>query len=232
VKELSIQYLFTLPDGTVRTFDVRLDIDTLCLIRAPESSVPSWTQLDFHQCPNCTLSPQAHPHCPLATSLVDIVEVFESLVSYDEVQVDVTTAEKTTRVTTSVQQGVGSLMGLVVATSGCPHTVYFRPMARFHAPFSDEVETLYRAASMYLLAQYFIKQEGKPAGLELKGLSEIYKKVQVVNRAVAERIREASKTDATLNALVQLDMFAQVLPDAVEESLAEIRYLFAPFLSP
>jgi hypothetical protein len=209
---------------------VRLDPEDLSLIHNPGRNFPPWTYLDFHQCPNCTLTMQIHPLCPVAASLVDIVEVFESLVSYDRVQVEVRSADKSTFVETSVQQGVGSLMGLIVAASGCPHTAFFRPMARFHAPFADEEETIYRAASMYLLAQYFVKKDGKKADLDLEGLSRIYRQVQVVNEALVQRLRGASETDSALNALILLDLFAKALPDLVDESLKEIRYLFKPFL--
>jgi len=230
MKPFSIRYIFTLPDSSKKEFDVRLDPEDLSLIREPDRDFPSWTHLDFHQCPNCTLTVQTHPLCPVAASLVGIVEVFESLVSYDRVQVEVRSGDKSTFVETSVQQGVGSLMGLIMAAGGCPHTAFFRPMARFHTPFADEEETIYRAASMYLLAQYFMKKDGKKADLDLVGLSRIYRQVQVVNEALVQRIRGASQTDSALNALILLDLFAKALPDLVDESLKEIRYLFKPFL--
>ncbi|MFH1075389.1 MAG: response regulator [Pseudomonadota bacterium] len=54
--------------------------------------------------------------------------------------------------------------------------------------------------------------------------------MQVVNSAIADRLRTASKTDSALNALVSLDYFAQTVPAGISESLEEIRYLFTPFL--
>lgn len=230
MKPFSIRYIFTLPDTSEKEFDVRLDPEDLSLIREPDRDFPSWTHLDFHQCPNCTLTARTHPLCPVAASLVDIVEVFESLVSYDRIKVEVRAGDKSTFVETSVQEGVGSLMGLIMAAGGCPHTAFFRPMARFHTPFADEEETIYRAASMYLLAQYFVKKDGKKADLDLEGLSRIYRQVQVVNEAMVQRLRGASQTDSALNALILLDLFAKALPDLVDESLKEIRYLFKPFL--
>jgi hypothetical protein len=121
-------------------------------------------------------------------------------------------------------------MGLVMATSGCPHTAFFKPMARFHLPLASEEETVYRATSMYLLAQYFLKKEGQNADLELKGLREIYHNMHTVNTAIAERLRGASETDSTVNAIVLLDMYALTLPYVIDESLEEIRHLFRPFL--
>ena len=160
---VSIDYLFTLPDKSQIVFHIQLDPEDLSLISAPQTSAPPWTDLVFHQCPNCPLKPETHPKCPLAASLTDIVADFEKLASYDRVSLEVKASQKAIRVETSVQEGVGSLMGLVIATSGCPHMVYFRPMARFHVPLADEEETIYRAASMYLLAQFFRKRAGRSA---------------------------------------------------------------------
>lgn len=88
------------------------------------------------------------------------------------------TTERTVSAETSAQQGLGSLLGLIMATSGCPHTVFFKPMARFHLPFSNESETIYRAVSMYLLSQYFTTREGAPIDAGLDGLRDIYDKIQ------------------------------------------------------
>ena len=123
------------------------------------------------------------------------------------------------------------MMGLVIATSGCPHAAFFKPMARFHLPLASKVETIFRATSMYLLAQYFLKNAGKCADFELEGLSQIYANMQIINMAVAERLRAATKTDSSVNAIVILDCYAKSLPFAIEKSLEDVRYLFSPFLN-
>ena len=103
-------------------------------------------------------------------------------------------------------------------------------MARFHLPFATEEETIYRSTSMYLLAQYFLKKDDQTVDLEFKKLSKIYNNIQIVNTAIAERLRAATETDSAVNAVILLDMYAQTLPCVIEESLDEIRYLFSPFL--
>jgi hypothetical protein len=174
---------------------------------------------------------KTHAHCPLAANLVNIVEPFDRLLSYDEVHVDVATEDRVISQDTTAEQGISSMMGLVIATSGCPHAAFFKPMARFHLPLANPAETIYRAASMYLLAQYFMKQNGRETDLQLTGLSEIYSNIQIVNASTAKRLRAATETDSSLNAIVLLDMFAKTLSHAIEDSLVEIRYLFEPFLS-
>lgn len=231
MERVSIQYCFTLKDGTREVFDLQLNARDLELEGNIPSVPPPWTRLDFHQCPHCPLTVDTHPLCPLAANLVHIVEPFDRLLSYDEVHVDVTTEERLISLDTTAEQGISSLMGLVIATSGCPHSAFFRPMARFHLPLANPAETIYRAVSMYLLAQYFVKQAGGDADLELTGLSQIYRNIQVVNASTAKRLRAATETDSSLNAIVLLDMFAKTLSYAIAASLEDIRYLFKPFLS-
>ena len=231
MENVSIQYCFTLKDGSKEIYDLQLDAENLELQGNMPETPPSWTSLDYHQCPHCPLTPDTHPQCPVAANIVNIVEPFDRLLSYDEVHVDVTTEERMISLETTAEEGISSLMGLVMATSGCPHCAFFRPMARFHLPLANPAETIYRAASMYLLAQYFLKQAGHDADLDLKGLTEIYRNVQIVNAALAKRLRAATETDSSLNAIVLLDMFAKTLSHAIKDSLEEIRYLFEPFLS-
>jgi phosphoribosylaminoimidazole-succinocarboxamide synthase len=121
------------------------------------------------------------------------------------------------------------MMGLIIAASDCPHTVFLKPMARFHLPFSDEVETIYRATSMYLLAQYFKKKEKGKADFTLIELMDMYDQLHIINTAIASRLRIAGETDSTVNAIVLLDIFTKTLPKAIDESLREIQYLFKPF---
>lgn len=226
----NIQYCFKFPDGRQQTYDLKLDAKTLDLVvDLPEKS-PLWTSLDFHQCPNCTLTLQENPHCPSAVSLISLVTSCSRVLSYDDVQVEILTPERTVSKYTNAQKGLSSLIGLMMATSGCPHTSYFKPMARFHLPLATEEETIYRAASMYLLAQYFLYKQECDIDLELNGLKTIYENIHIVNRAMAERLRAASQEDSSVNALIILDLFAKTLPYAIKDSLKEIRYLFKPFI--
>lgn len=207
-----------------------LDAQTLDLLESIPVELPSWTNLEFHQCPNCQLSIQTHPNCPAAAHLVKIVAIFKTVVSYDNIHVDVITPERIIYKDTTAQKGISSLMGLIMATSGCPHMSYLKPMAHFHLPFASAEETLYRATSMYLLAQYFLRRQGEEADLELEGLTKIYHNIQLINKAMAKRLRAISDKDSALNALILLDIYAKTLPYAIEDSLEEIRHLFTPYL--
>jgi len=225
----TICYCFTLGDGTQEIFNLRLDTEHLELRGNTPENLPEWTRLEFHQCPHCPLTPETHPHCPLAANLVNIVSRFDGLLSHDDLRLDVITKERLISQDTTAQRGISSLMGLLIATSGCPHTAFFRPMARFHLPLSTKEETAYRATSMYMLAQYFLNREGKDVDLELDGLREIYRNMQKINASIIERLRSATETDSTVNAIIVLDIHAKTMEVVLKESLEDIRHMFDPF---
>jgi len=235
METVNLRYIFRFPDDRQEVFDLQLDAQTLDLLSGIPEELPSWTNLDFHQCPNCQLTIQSHPNCPAASHLVKLIKTCKGVLSYDELQVDIITPERVVFKGTTAQKGISSLMGLIMATSGCSHMSYFKPMARFHLPFATAEETIYRATSMYLLAQYFLRKEGQKADLELEGLEKIYHNVyhnvQLINKAMAERLRAITDKDSAVNALVLLDIFAKTLPYAIEESLEEVRYMFKPYLT-
>lgn len=228
---LTISYQFRMEDEQQETFDIQLDPVTLTSRCGTLNDMPEWVRLEFHQCGNCPLTPDTDPHCPAAENMVCIVERFADLLSHDQAKVVVTTADRTVSCATSVQRGVCSVMGLLMATSGCPMTSFFKPMARFHLPFASTAETIWRAASTYLLSQYFKLKNGESPDILFKGLTEFYQNIQVVNLAFAKRLRAACSHDSMVNAIILLDMFAKSMPLAIDESLEEIRQLFVPYLS-
>jgi len=231
METISIRYCFITSNGSEKIFDLKINGKTMLLEDFHAEPLPTWTRLDFHQCPHCTLTPDSSPHCPVAANLTPLVEQFEGLVSYERVNVEVVTEERTNIQETTAQQAISSLMGLVVATSDCPHAAFLKPMARFHLPLASEEETIFRAASTYLLGQYFLDSEKRPPDFKLDGLAQIYKNMQQVNYKMGDRLRAATKTDSSINALTLLDSYARALPFVIKESLEEIRYLFEPFLA-
>jgi hypothetical protein len=231
VQNTLIQYHFRKADNSREDFIFELDAAGLELVSNIPDHPPVWTELDFYQCANCPLDVLTQPYCPLAVNMVNIVHRFEDLISYDKIRVDVTTAERCISQITTAQIGISSMLGLVIATCGCPHAAFFRPMARFHLPLASKEETIFRATSMYLLAQYFLKKAGRAADLELEGLARIYDNMQIINTAIAKRLRAATKTDSSINAIVILDNYAKFLPYAIDKSLEDIRHLFAPYLA-
>src|SRR5580693_839746 len=148
-----IRYRFDLPDGSQKFLDFSFDATDFRLSNAAPPAPPFWTDLKFNQCANCPLNTAEHPHCPAALQMAGAIEPLKALVSFDTVGVTVTQAERTMYAETTVQTAMSSVLGLIMATAGCPWTDRFRPMARFHLPFASEVETVYRSVCMFLLAR-------------------------------------------------------------------------------
>ncbi|PLX50623.1 MAG: hypothetical protein C0613_03640 [Desulfobulbaceae bacterium] len=228
---IEIRYSFTDQQGGCQVIDVRIDEQSLENLAEPAGPLPVWAGLDVCQCPHCPLDRATHACCPVARALVDIVPRFEDIVSFDQVEVVVVRAGRTISEQTTAQRALSSLLGLLFATSGCPHTLFLKPMANFHLPLATEEETVFRAAGTYLLGQYFRRCRGKDADLELAGLKSLYQNLQRVNVAMANRLRTAFSSDSSVNAIIFLDVFAKTLPFVISERLEDIRYLFAPYLA-
>lgn len=231
MSNLKLTYRVALPDSRERVFNLELDRDTALLAPEALGDPPAWTQLTFNQCANCPLDAAKVSHCPAALHLAKVIDGFTDMVSYDQVRVTVESEERSVVATLSAQQALASLMGLLMASSGCPRTAVFRPMARFHLPFSNEAETAYRVAAMYLVAQHFIARDGGKPDLGLENLESVYRGVHAVNRGMAQRIRAASRQDAIVNAIVLLDVYSSLVPAAIHDILDEIRPAFAALLS-
>ena len=231
MKTISIKYNFKLDENRNEEFDIILDSKSLEIIDNIPDSLPYWTDLNYYQCHHCTLDTNKNSYCPVVANLVNIVGKFHNILSFEDINLEIVTYERCIFQQTTAQRAISSLMGLVIATSGCPHSVYFKPMARFHLPLANDEETIYRATSMYLLAQYFVNNKTGIADFDLKGLEKIYNNMHDVNKAIANRLRAATSTDSSLNALVMLDMFTLDVPLVIKASLNEINYLFQPYLS-
>ncbi len=226
---MSLYYHFTFANGKDETFELHVDSKQFELINTP-LKLPAWTTLTFHQCPHCPLDPDTTPHCPLAVNLANVVLRLSTYSPTEQVELEVTMPERTYFHRTTLQTAVGSLMGLIMPASGCPHTAVFKPMARFHVPLANSEETIFRSASTYLMAQYFLHKEGKSVDLELRGLADIYEHTHTVNTSIAERFLAAKEVDSSIDAVVQLDLYAMTFLGIPEEPLDDIRPLFHAYL--
>jgi hypothetical protein len=246
---LRIRYRFDLPDGSQKTLDFLFDAATFRLSNPPPADPPFWTELKFNQCANCPLSTERHAHCPAALQMAAALEPLNALVSFDTVGVTVVQPERTIHVETTAQQAMSSVLGLIMATAGCPWTDRLRPMARFHLPFANEAETLYRSVSMFLLSLELAPPgpatavadtlavaeapaaaadaaRAAPAPRTFAALEELYKNLHLVNRDMSRRLGAATNTDPARNAIALLDTYTTLLPAALDRSLDELRPLF------
>jgi hypothetical protein len=229
-EHFKIIYAFRFEDGSTIKFDVRLDADTLAILPDQHEELPDWTLLAYHQCKICPLEVGSHPRCPVAANFSDIAAKFRKFASHDRVTVACIVEERTYSKTTTIQMGLSPLLGIIMTTSGCPIMEQLKPMVRFHLPFASLEETIFRMVSMHLVAQYLRHQAGKTAEWGLDGLRKIYAQVGQVNSDFAERLTGAAQNDVNINALVNLDAFAKMVPLAADKLLLKITPYFSALL--
>lgn len=216
------EYRLSMPDGTRCTIAVVLDGNTLeCLEPAPVAR--EWTALECHRCPHCTLDPDRDALCPLAARLDPVVETLGAVLSHQTLDAEMVCGGRTVSAQTTAQAVASSITGLISATSGCPHTAFLKPLAWFHQAFASEEETVFRAVSSWLLKQHFRVIDGEEPDWSMKGLEGCYEALHTVNVYLAKRLRQASTQDATVNAIVRLDMFTKAVPEDVDEILGFLR---------
>lgn len=225
-------YQFDFEDGPQKNFSLELDPSTLEYLAEEPDELPDWTALEHHQCPNCPLSADEHPHCPVAVNMVGILEYFRDFFSYDKADVTIKANDRYYHKESAVQDALSSLLGIIMTTSGCPVLDKLRPMVRIHLPFSTTRENLYRAISMYFTAQFFkAKNNNDGDSWELDGLVEIYEEIETVNEAFCKRIATSFDKDANVNAIVILNCMAEIAALSIKQDLLEdIEKSFAAYL--
>lgn len=229
--EIAIRYQFVFSDNKSIEYEIKLDSDTCELITSEKPDIPFWCKLDHMKCADCTKQTEGIDYCPLAVNSIDLIDLFRDVLSYDVIDAIVETSERLYfKNQISVQQALGSLIGIIMVTSGCKDLDKLRPMVRFHLPFASIEETVYRTTSMYQLAQYMRTQHGLESDYEMKELIGIYKKIHNINVHFVKRLQKATEEDANLNAVAILDTFSQMVPFSIEDTLKNFEGLFSPYI--
>lgn len=228
---ISFKYHFKMSDERLLTFEIALSSEKLDYQASDTETKPDWTKLGFHMCEGCKLAETGIEHCPVAINLQDIVGTFSSDVSYDVIDLSIETAERTySKERVSMQNGLSSILGIIMVTSGCPSLDFLRPMVATHLPFASIDESIYRAMSMYLLAQFVRANKGLEPDWSLQGLTDIYAQIDSINISMVKRLQAATEQDASLNAVVILDSFAKLVPMSIRGSFGALENLFWPYL--
>jgi hypothetical protein len=224
---LKFNYQFQFAGEKTVDYEILLDPDTLSMIcENHDQQLPEWTLLTYEQCQDCPLNLKAHPHCPIAVNIMELVEKFKSVFSYHDCTVVCVTAERTYLKQTTVMEGLSAIFGMIMATSDCPVMEFLKPMARFHLPFANIEETTVRTASMYLLAHYFQHRDSPEMTFNFKTLENHYAKVRLVNEGLLGRINSVSSEDADKNAIITLHSLSQFLSMEIDYSLGSLERIF------
>ena len=216
-----IRYIFKIGDDEAVQYDIDISYRLSGEVPEPNKDYPDWTLLDRNKCACCPLKSSEHRHCPAATRMHSVLEQFKGHGSIQELQLRVESSRRNFEVACDLQSGLNSMLGLQMATSGCPIVGRLRSMATFHVPYSSFAETLYRAVSGYLTKQYFIARKGGEPDWELKGLQEFYTQLETLNEDFSNRIQEIDQNDAISNAMVMFFAASVVVASLIEDGLAE-----------
>lgn len=188
-------------------------------------NAPQWTRLEHQQCSNCPLSRDDFSHCPAAVDLHQVIEDFQGLPAIRKAQVRVRAPEREYTKLVGLDEGLRSLLGVIMATSACPVLGRLKPMAQQHLPFASNQEFVLRAVSLYLSRQYFNLREGRHADWELRGLVRSFQQLQLVNQAFWQRIYDTCHADSNLKAFLAFFSMASSLTYSLETQLQKIRPL-------
>ncbi len=221
-----IFYEFRFKDSIRKHFKISLYPQSISII-APDSVRKSdWMRLENQQCECCPLISKTHPYCPVAINIGEIAEEFKNMVSYEKCLVLCTTKERTYLKNTTLMEGLASIFGVIIAISECPVMKFFKPMARFHLPFSTTTETIFRVTSIYMLRQYFNRKKNLSQDMDLELLDDHYQKVRMLNRGLISRINTVVVNDADKNAINILFSISQILSREINYNLSSVEYLF------
>ncbi len=224
---IKYNYKFIFKSGEEEEFKIELDKFSLNLIPTGDQFRPKWTKLNCCKCPNCTLDERQHEFCPIAVNLVEIIDYFSIFISSEPVEVVVTTKERNYSKEVPLQNGVSSMLGIYMVTSGCPVMEALKPMVRFHLPFATMEETMYRAISMFLSSQYFRYRHGGYPELNLEKLHKAYENVKIVNQSFLKRLQTIDTKDSNLKAVAVLDHFAEGVNFSIDSKMVDdMHYLF------
>jgi hypothetical protein len=218
---LKFHDIFKFIDGSSSSFEIYLDPQTLnCIL--PDMKPPEWAQLDYEQCENCPLDAAVYPKCPVAYCIATMTDAFREFSSHETSHVLIMTRHRDYSKATTLQEGLASLMGLYMASSGCPHLEKLKPLTHLHLPFASLDENVLRTAAMYLLIQYHRMKKGKHPDWDMKQLETIYDHIRTVNSGISRRLRRAARKEASLTALANLDYTASLVPFVIDETLENI----------
>ena len=211
-----VRYIFQL-----KSREVAFDVETEPHSVESTEALPEWARLEHRQCACCPLKTTDCKYCPVAVRMSGLLDAFPDDCSTERVQVTVETTERKYSNECDLQVGINSLMGLMMATSGCPVLQELGAMASFHIPFCSTRETLHRTVGSYLTKQYFVQLEGGEPDWELKHLKELYEVLEGLNQDFSKRIQDSSSGDAVSNAVIMFFATSVVVASSLDRQLQQ-----------
>jgi len=223
-EEDNIIYRISAPGSVAAEYSLNFDADFHVVFEEPDAQ--NWALLENCQCVNCPYDKADKEYCPVALAISPVLFAVDGADSTEIVECQVLTSEREYLGRIPYQRAIYSLVGLLMATSGCSRFEFLKPMARFHLPFANLEETIARNSSFFLFAGYFKKPDESLAN-RLEELTQYYRELVEVNQALLSRVRGALKEgDVHRNAMIVLSSFSQVLGMDAQRSSQLVEKLF------
>lgn len=237
MSDLTFLYSFStesLKEKSDINYRVTIDSKSMLLVEKKTTAAePDWTLLEYHQCQHCPLTKEDTPRCPIAKNLHYLFKKFQTVKSVETYSVKVESPERTYFKITDIQNCLGSLFGLIMATSSCPTMDFLKPMARFHLPFATIEETIIRSLGSFLIGKYLQNHDsGIPINIHdiKKEMTDHYTKVNEINSKLIKRIEhlvnKENSGDADQNAIIILDTLAVLLTMELSKDLEIISNIY------
>ena len=219
---MKVKYNFEFDDNRNLSYEIDVDRSEL-KDDIDKSKAPDWVLLSHCKCSNCPLTESDTSVCPAAFDIQDVIEDFKSQSASQKVNINVIASDRSYSKRTNVEEGLRSLMGLILATSKCPILSQLKPMAMHHMPFSSSNEFILRSVSVYLLQQYFEYREDRAPDWNLKGLISRNKQLQLVNQALWQRVHLDNDNDSNLKTLLSFFSMSSSVSVSLESQLQKLR---------
>ncbi len=221
---MAVEYRITLDDEHAFNYKIQLERDVLVSDRAGAPAA-DWARLEYQQCTNCPLTPAQRQQCPAAVDLQTVVEDFRGLPAFRKAWVHVRTEEREYSKMVNLEVALRSLLGVIMATSGCPILRRLKPMAHNHLPFATDTEFVLRTVSMYVLRELFNQRDGRTPDWELGELTRDFSALQLVNQALWHRIHDVCAGDTNLKAFLSFFSMSSSMTYSLDAQLEKIRPL-------
>lgn len=221
-KTLHVAYRIETPGGRKVEFSIRLNARGL--VDELPASGPLWTRRGRHGCPDCSAGGE---YCLAALAIAPVVEQFHDLGSLQEVHACAEHAGRSSETRCPAPLALASVMGLLIAASGCPKSLPFRAMALYHLPFATAEETLTRAAGFWLLNLW--AERALAVADPFARLIEAWGRLEEINIQLGRRLHESCPNDAAPNGVAYLDALAKIGMMAVESRLEALKPAFLSY---
>lgn len=200
-----IHYRIEKPCGQV--IEIPIVLDPQGLRQTAGEAEPSLRDDPDYRHQTCSGCERHYGGCQAEKAITPVVAAVDDLLSTDSIRTEVRQEGRTVSLESPAPRALASLLGLLMASSGCPRLQPFRAMALFHQPFATAEENAVRAAGFWLMRHWARNHAASEPFAELQALWE---DLEDVNRHVSTKLLAHSQSDVASNGVAYLDVLAKM----------------------